>query len=103
MRRIPSQFPIIVLRTISLDRWGLDQRILWSSLILLLVNKRMLRRSGLLMALILLLLVFLLLTTGVLLGGLEVRQLGRLTLSGRRGIGGVLAGSIRIGVIGGSL
>ena len=55
------------------------------------------------MALILLLLVFLLLTTGVLLGGLEVRQLGRLTLSGRRGIGGVLAGSIRIGVIGGSL
>jgi len=47
--------------------------------------------------------VFLLLMIGVLLGGLGVGLLGRLTLSGRRGIGGVLAGSVRTGVIGGSL
>jgi len=44
-----------------------------------------------------------LLSAGLLLGILEVALLGRLTLSGRRGIGGVLAGSVRTGVIGGSL
>jgi len=47
--------------------------------------------------------VFLLLTIGALLGGLGVGLPGRLTLSGRRGIGGVLAGSVRTGVIGGFL
>jgi len=72
MKRNPFQFPIIVLRTISLDRWGLNQSLLLSSLILLLVGKGMLRRSGLLMASILLLVVFLLLTTGIFLGGLWV-------------------------------
>jgi len=56
-----------------------------------------------LMALTPLLGVFLLLITGVLLEGLGVGLLGRLTLSGRRGIGGVLAGSVRTGVIVGSL
>jgi len=101
MRRNPSQFPIIVLRTISLDRWGLDQILLLSSLILLLGSRRS-RRSGLLMASIPLLGVFLL-SVGIRLGGLEVELLGRLILSGRRGIGGVLAGSVRTGVIGGSL
>jgi len=47
--------------------------------------------------------VFLLLTIGVLLGILELGLSGRPTLSGRRCIGGVLAGSIRTGVIGSSL
>jgi len=47
--------------------------------------------------------VFLLLTIGVLLGGLGVGLPGRLTLSGRRGIGGALAGSVRTGVISGFL
>jgi len=47
--------------------------------------------------------VFLLLPIGALLGGLGVELPGRLTLSGRRGIGGVLAGSVRTGVIGGFL
>jgi len=102
MRRNPSQFPIIVLRTISLGRWELDQSLLLSSLILLLGSRR-LRRSGLLMASIPLLGVFLLLTIGVLLGGLGVGLPGKLILSGRRGIGGVLAGSVRTGVTGGSL
>jgi len=55
------------------------------------------------MASILLLRVFLLPMIGVLLRGLRVGLPGRLTLSGRRGIGGVLAGSVRTGVIGGSL
>jgi len=100
MRRNPFQFPIIVLRTISLVRWGLDQSLLLSSLILLLGSRKS-RRSGLLMASILLLGVFLLLMIGVLLGGLGVGLLGRLILSGRRGIGGVLAGNVRTGVIGG--
>jgi len=45
--------------------------------------------------------VFLLLTISVLLKGLEVGLLGRLTLSGWRGIVGVLAGCIRTGVTGG--
>ena len=45
--------------------------------------------------------VFLLLTTGVLLGGLGVGLPGRLIPSSRRGIGGVLARSLRTGVIGG--
>jgi len=102
MRRNPFQFPIIVLRTISLGRWGLDQSLLQSSLILLL-GSRKLKRSGLLMALIPLLGVFLLLTIGVLLERLGVELPGRLTLSGRRGIGGVLAGSVRTGVTGGFL
>jgi len=102
MRRSPSQLPIIVLRTISLGRWGLDQSLLLSSPILLLGSRR-LRRLGLLMASIPLLGVFLLLTTGVLLGGLGVGLTGRLIPSGRRGIGGVLAGSVRTGVTGGSL
>jgi len=57
----------------------------------------------LLMASIPLLGVFLLLITEVLLGGLGVGLLGRLTLSGRRGIGGVLALSVRTGVTGGFL
>jgi len=103
MRRNPFQFPIVVLRTISLGRWGLDQSLLLSSLILLLVGLRRSRRSGLLMASIPLLGVFLLLTIGVLLGGLGVGLLERLTLSGRRGIGGVLAGSVRTGVTSGFL
>jgi len=47
--------------------------------------------------------VFLLLTIGVPLGGLRVGLPGRLTLSGRRGIGGVLAGRARTGGPGGSL
>jgi len=47
--------------------------------------------------------VFLPLTIGILLGGLGVRLPGRPTLSGRRGIGGILAGSVRTGVIGGYL
>jgi len=38
---------------------------------------------------------------GVLLRGLGVGLPGRPTLSGRRGIGGVLAGSVRTGMIGG--
>jgi len=101
MRRNPSQFPMIVLRTISLGRWGLDQSLLLSSLILLLRLKRS-RRSGLLMASIPLLGVFLL-SVGVLLLDLGVGLLGRLILCGRRGIGGVLAGSVRTGVTGGSL
>ena len=42
-------------------------------------------------------------TIGVLLGSLGVGLPGRLTLSGRRGIGGVLAGSVRTGVTGGFL
>jgi len=46
---------------------------------------------------------FLFLTIEVLLSILGVGLSGRPTLSGRRGIGGVLAGSIRTGVIGGSL
>jgi len=100
MSRNPFQFPTIVLRTISLDRWGLDQSLLLSSLILLLVDKRRLRRSGLLMASILLLGIFLLPMIGVLLGGLGVGLPGRPTLSGRRGIGGVLAGNVRTGVTG---
>ena len=54
-----------------------------------------------LMALIPLLEVFLLLMIGVLLGGLGVGLLGTLILSGRRGIAGVLAGSVRTGVTGG--
>jgi len=54
------------------------------------------------MASILLLWVFLLLITGILLGGLEVGLLGRLTISSRRAIGGVLVGSVRTGVTGGS-
>ena len=102
MRRNPSQFPIIVLRTISLGRWGLDQSLLLLGLILLL-GARKSRRSGLLMASIPLLEVFLLLTTGILLGGLGVALPGRLIISGRRGISGVLAGSVRTGVIGGFL
>jgi len=102
MRRSPSHFPIIVLRTISLGRWRLDQSLLLSSLILLLVGKKRLRRSGLLMASIPLLGVFLLII-GVLLRALWVGLLGRLILSSRRGIGSVLAGSVRIGVTGGSL
>jgi len=102
MRRNPFQFPIIVLRTISLGRWGLDQSLLLSSLILLLVGKRRLRRSGLLMASIALLGVFLLLV-GVLLLVLEVGLPGRPTLSGRKGIGGVFAGIVRTGVTGGFL
>jgi len=102
MRRNPFQFPIIVLRTISLGRWGLDQSLLLSSLILLL-GSRELSRSGLLMASIPLLGVFLLPITGVLLEGLGVGLPGRLPLSGRRGIGGVLAGSVRTGVICGFL
>ena len=40
---------------------------------------------------------------GVLLGGLGVGLLGRLILSSRRGIGGVLARSVRTGIIGGFL
>jgi len=103
MRRDPSQFPIIVLRTISLRRWRLDQSLLLSSLILLLVGQRRLRRSGLLMASIPLLGVFLLLMIVVPLGVLGVGLPGRPTLSGRRGIGGVLAGSVRTGVTSGSL
>ena len=102
IRRKPFQFPIIVLRTISLVRWGLDQSLLLSSLVLLL-GSRTLRRSGLLMASIPLLEVFLLLMIGVLLGGLGVGLPGRLILSGRRGIGGVLAGGVRTSVTGGSL
>jgi len=102
MRRNPFQFPIIVLRTISLGRWRLDQSLLLSSLILLLGSKRS-RRLGLLMASIPLLGVFLLLITGILLAGLGVGLLGRLTLSGRRGIDGVLALSVRTGVTGGFL
>ena len=54
------------------------------------------------MASILLLGVSLLRKTGVLLGGLGVGLPGRLIPSGRRGIGGVLAGSVRTGVVGGS-
>jgi len=103
MRGNPSQFPMIVLRNISLGRWGLGQSLLLSSLILLWVVKRGLRRSDLLMAFILLLGVFLLLMIGVLLGGLGVGLLGRPTLSGRRGISSVLAGSVRTGVTGGFL
>jgi len=103
MRRNPFQFPMIVLRTISLGRCGLDQSLLLSSLILLLVGSRRSRRSGLLMASIPLLGVFLLLITGVLLGGLEVGLPGRLTLSGRRGIDGVLALIVRTGVTSGFL
>jgi len=103
MRRNPFQFLIIVLRTISLGRWGLDQNFLLSSLILLLVGKGKLRGSGLLMASILLLGVFLLLMIGILLGGLGIGLPGRLTPSGRRGIGGVLAGSVRTGVTSGFL
>jgi len=102
MRRNPSQFPIIILRTISLGRWGLDQSLLLSSLFLLVGSERS-RRSGLLMGSIPLLGIFLLLTIGVLLGGLWVGLPGRLTLFGRRGIGGVLAGSGRTGVTGGFL
>jgi len=102
MRRNPFQFLIIVPSTISLGRWGLDQRLLLSSLILLLGSGR-LKRSDLLMASIPLLEVFLLLTTGILLGGLGVALPGRLIISGRRGISGVLAGSVRTGVIGGFL
>jgi len=102
MRRNPFQFSIIVLRTISLGRWGLDRSLLLSSLILLVVGSGRLRRSGLLMASIPLLGVFLLLI-GVLLLILEVGLLGRPTLSARKGIGGVLAGSVRTGVTGGSL
>jgi len=101
MRRNPFQFPMIVLKSISLGRWGLDQSLLMSSLSLLLVGQRRLRRSGLLIASIPLLWVFLLLIIGVLLVGLGVGLPGRLTLSGRRGIGGVLAGSMRTGVTGG--
>jgi len=100
MRRNPFQFPMIVLRTISLGRWWLDQSLLLSSLNLLVGSER-LRRSGLLMASIPPLGVFLLLTTGVLLGGLGVGLPGRLIPSSRRGIGGVLARSLRTGVIGG--
>jgi len=102
MRKNPFQFPMIVLRTISLGRWGLAQSLLLLSLILPLVESRRLRRSGLLMASIPLLGVFLL-TIGVLFGGLGVGLLGRLILSGRRGIDGVLARSVRTGVIGGFL
>jgi len=87
MKRNPFQFPTIVLMTISLDRWGLDQSLLLLGLILLLVGKRKLRRSGLLMASILLLWVFLLLMIGVLLEGLGVGLLERVIPSGRRGIG----------------
>jgi len=93
---------MIVIRTISLARWGLDQSLLLSSLILLLVGSRRLRRSGLLMASIPVLGVFLF-SIGVLLGSLGVGLPGRLTLSGRRGIGGVLAGGVRTGVTGGFL
>jgi len=103
MRRNPFQFPMIVLRTISLGRLGLDQSLLLSSLIFLLVGSRRSKRSGLLMASIPLLGVFLLLMIGALLGSWGVGLLGRLILSGRRGIGGVLAGSVRIGVTGGFL
>jgi len=103
MRRYPSQFPLIVLKTISLGRWGLDQSLLLSSLILLLVGQRRLGRSGLLMASIALLGVLLLLTIGILLGGVGHGRLGRLILSGRRGIGGIIAGSVRIGLTGGIL
>jgi len=102
MRRNPSQFPMIVLRTISLGRCGLDQSLLLSSLILL-EGSRKLKRSDLLMASIPLLGVFFLLITGVLLGGLGVGQPARPTLSGRRGIGGVLAGSVKTGVTSGFL
>jgi len=102
MTRNPFQFPIIVLWTISLGRWGLDQSLLLSSLILL-VRSGKLRRLGLVMASIPLLGVFLLLMIGVLLGGSGVGLPGRPSLSGRRGIGGVLAGSIRTGVTGGFL
>jgi len=102
MKRNPSQFPIIVLRTISLDRWGLDQGLLLSSLILLLGSRRS-RRSGLLMASIPLLEVYLLLMMGVLLGGLGVGLPGRLILSGKRGIDGILVGSVRTGVTRGFL
>ena len=101
MRRNPFQFPIIVLRTISLGRWGLDQSLLLSSLMRLLGSRKP-RRSGLWMASTPLLEVFLFLA-GILLGGLGVGLPGRLTLSGGRGIGGVLAGSIRTGVTGGFL
>jgi len=66
-----------------------------------LVDKGRLRRSGLLIASIPLLEVFHLLIIGVLPGSLRVGLLGRLTLSGRRGIGGVLAGSVRTGMTGG--
>jgi len=102
MRRNPFQFPMIVIRTIYLGRWGLDQSLPLSSLILLLVGKRRLRRLGLLMASTLVLGVFLLIV-GVLLSSLGVGLPGRPTLSARRGIGGVLAGSVRRGVIDGSL
>jgi len=102
MRRNPFQFPIIVLRTVSLGRWGLDQSLLLSSLILLLGSRKP-RRSGLSMASTPLLGVFLPPITGILLGGLGVGLSGRLTLSGRRGISGVFAGSIRTGVTGGFL
>jgi len=47
--------------------------------------------------------VFLLLMIGVLLEVLGVGLPGRLILSGRRGIDGVLTGSVSTGVIGGSL
>jgi len=92
-----------VLRTISLGRWGLEQSLLLSSLILLLVRKRRLRRSDLLMASIPLLGEFLLLMIGVLLRGLRVGLPGRPTLSSRRSIDGVLAGRERTGVTGGFL
>jgi len=101
MRRNNFQFPMIVLRTISLDRWWLDQSLLLSSLILLLVGSGRLRRSGLLMASTPLLGVFLLLLIVVLFGVLEVGLPGRPTLSGRKGIGGVLAWSVRTGVTSG--
>jgi len=55
------------------------------------------------MASTLLLGVFLLPLIGVLLRGLGVGLLGRLTFSGRRGIGGVVARSVRTGVIGGAI
>jgi len=103
MRSNPSWFPIIVPKTISLGRWGLDQSLLLSSLMFLLVDKIRLKRSGLLMALTPLLGIFLLLITGILLEGLVVELPGRPTLSGRRGIGDVHARSIRTGVTGGSL
>jgi len=55
------------------------------------------------MASILLLVVFLLLLIGVLLGVLGVGPLEWLFLCGKRGIGGVLAGSVKTGMPGGFL
>ena len=64
---------------------------------------RKVRRLWLLMASIPLLWVFLLPMIGVLLGGTGVGLPGRSIVSGRRGISGVLARSVRTGVIGSSL